>query len=55
MQFTNQIGFFCLGVLLVILILQIMQVFRRQSSLTERDRREISEYIESLKKDNAAL
>ena len=55
MQFTNQIGFFCLAVLLAILILQILQIFKKPSSLTDRDRREISAYIEELKKDNAAL
>lgn len=55
MQFSNQIVFFCLGALLLLLVLQILQIFRKQGILTNRERREISEYIDSLKKDNAAL
>lgn len=43
--------FLCLAVLMILLILQVLQIFRRHTGLTQRDKKEIIEQIESVRRE----
>ena len=45
--------FLCLAVLMILLILQVLQIFRRHTGLTQRDKKEIIEQIESVRREAA--
>ncbi len=54
MELSNQTGFFCIAVLLFVLILQIIQLLRRQAA-DPKDKKELLERIDALRQENAAL
>ncbi len=45
--------FLCLAVLMILPILQVLQIFRRHTGLTQRDKKEIIEQIESVRREAA--
>ena len=45
--------FFCLAALTVLLILQILQIFRKQAGLTRQDKKELIEFIDGVRRDTA--
>ena len=53
MELSSQAGFFCIAVLLFLLVLQIVQLLRKKGA-DPREKKELMEQIDALRQENAA-
>ena len=54
MELSGQMGMLCIGILLLVLILQVVQLFRKNDGTYRRERQELLEKIDGARRESAA-